>query len=51
MCRRYLLWGAAMAAFGLGLLFGMWIEGGFLAHCFALALLVLGVGTLLKKQV
>ena len=51
MCRRYLLWGAAMAAFGFGLLIGMWIEGGFLAHCCGLALFVLGVGTLLKKQV
>lgn len=51
MCRRYLLWSAAMAAFGFGLLVGMWIEGGFLAHCCGMALLVLGVGTLLKKQV
>ena len=40
-----------MAAFGLGLLVGMWIEGGFLSHCFGLCLFVLGVGTLLKKQV
>lgn len=48
MCRYKQLWGFACAAFGLGLLTGVWLEGGFLCCCFGIGLIVAGVA-LVKK--
>ncbi len=44
MCRKNQLWGCAMLTFGLGLLIGIWLEGGFLAHCFGFGIIFLGCG-------
>jgi len=41
--------GYAALAFGLGLLIGIWIEGGFWAHCFGFALVGGGCSFLRKK--
>lgn len=49
MCRQNQLWGCALLAFGAGVLIGIWIESGFLAHCFGIALIVLGIGVARKK--
>ena len=43
MCRRDQLWGCILIAFGLGLLIGIWIEGGFLSKCFAIGIGILGL--------
>jgi len=50
MLRRSCVWGYLFAAFGFGLLIGMWIEGGFLAHCFGFGMLFYGVSHLCRKQ-
>ncbi len=42
MCRRELLCGFMLLAFGLGMLIGIWLEGGFLCHCVALGFVVAG---------
>ena len=42
MCRHNQLWGCILWAFGLGVLIGVWIEGGFFAHCFGIGMIVLG---------
>ena len=42
MCRYNQLWGYLQIAFGLGLLIGLWIEGGFLSHCFGFGMILLG---------
>lgn len=49
MCRQNQLFGCVLLAFGIGLLIGLWIEGGFLAHCFGFGLIVLGCGVGKKK--
>lgn len=49
MCRRNVLFGWIMAAFGLGLLFGLWIEGGFFVHCIGFGLLIYGFCGICKK--
>ena len=49
MCRRNHLIGIASFAFGVGLLIGIWIEGGFLAHCFGFICIFVGCGCLRKK--
>lgn len=43
MCRHNQLWGGVVLSFGLGILIGIWIEGGFLAHCFGFALIICGL--------
>lgn len=42
MCRNNQFWGGLIGAFGLGVLIGIWIEGGFLAHCFGFGLIICG---------
>ena len=42
MCRYYQLWGCIILSFGLGILIGMWLEGGFFAHCFGFGLILVG---------
>lgn len=49
MLRRNLLLAWILAAFGLGLLFGLWIEGSFLAHCIGFGLLVFGCLNICRK--
>lgn len=49
MCRQNQLWGCVLAAFGLGLLIGSWVDGGFLFHCFGFGLIFLGCGMLRRK--
>ena len=49
MCRYNQLWGCVMMAFGLGILIGTWLEGGFLCHCFGFGVIVVGVGVMKKK--
>ena len=49
MYRRNQLWGCTAFAFGLGLLIGIWIEGGFWAHCFGFALLGVGCSFFRRK--
>lgn len=48
MCRYRQLWGFAAAAFGLGILVGAWLEGGFLCTCFGVALIIVGIGFIKK---
>ena len=42
MCRHHQLWGCILLAFGFGILVGMWLEGGFFAHCFGFGLIAIG---------
>lgn len=49
MCRRNQLIGSIAAAFGVGLLIGMWIEGGFLCHCLGFALFLFGIASWCKR--
>ena len=49
MLRRNLLLGWIISAFGLGLLFGMWIEGSFLAHCVGFGMLIVGICGICKR--
>ena len=48
MCRHNQLWGCILIAFGLGILVGTWLEGGFFCSCFALGLAILGLCTMRK---
>ncbi len=48
MCRYKQLWGFASAAFGIGILVGSWLEGGFLCICFGIGLIIAGAA-LVKK--
>lgn len=48
MCRQNQLWGWLLCAFGAGALVGLWLEGGFWAHCFGFGMIVLGVAILRK---
>lgn len=49
MCRYHQLWGCIVMAFGIGVLIGLWIEGGFLAHCFGFSLIIVGVAVAKKR--
>ena len=42
MCRVNQLWCYICIAFGVGLLVGLWLEGGFFAHCFGIGMILLG---------
>ena len=42
MCRKNQLWGCMLMAFGLGVLVGLWLEGGFFCHCFGFAGIIAG---------
>jgi hypothetical protein len=46
--RKYIL-GCLFAAFGFGFLIGMWVEGGFLAHCIGFGMLIFGISQVCKK--
>ena len=49
MCRRNVLLGWIAAAFGLGLLCGLWIQEGFFVYCIGFALLIYGFCGVFKK--
>ena len=49
MFRRNLLLGWIVAAFGVGLLFGLWIEESFLVHCIGFGMIILGACNICKK--
>lgn len=49
MCRQNQLWGCVLLAFGLGLLFGLWLNSGFLAHCIGFGLMICGCAVMKKK--
>lgn len=49
MCRNNQFWGGVLTAFGLGVLMGIWIESGFLAHCFGFALIIGGLCVCKKR--
>ncbi len=42
MCRKNLLWGGILIAFGAGILVGLCLEGGFFCHLFSVALIIVG---------
>ncbi len=49
MFRHNQLLGAVLTAFGIGLLFGLWLEGGLLCHCVGIGIAVCGCNVLRKK--
>ena len=49
MCRHNQLWGCCAIAFGLGVLIGMMLEGGFLCGCLGLGLVIFGFCVLIRK--
>lgn len=42
MCRQNQLWGCVLMAFGLGVIIGILLQGGFFSGCFGFAMLILG---------
>ena len=48
MCRHNTLWGCVLIAFGVGVLVGTWLKGGFLCNCFAVGLMILGLSVTRK---
>ncbi|MBQ6851443.1 MAG: hypothetical protein IJO04_00205 [Oscillospiraceae bacterium] len=44
MCRKNQLLGSVLIAFGLGLLIGIRLEGGFLCHCVCIGVIAVGGG-------
>lgn len=49
MCRQNQLLGIILIAFGLGLLFGLWIEAGFFTYCISGGLVLAGCGIMRKR--
>ena len=49
MCRQNQMWGCALIAFGLGVIVGMLLEGGFLGCFFGLGLIILGFCVIQRK--
>lgn len=49
MCRQNQLLGCALMAFGLGVLIGLWLEGGFFCSCIGFGLLIFGFCVLRRK--
>jgi len=49
MCRQNQLWGFMQLAFGVGVLVGLWIDGGFVSHCFGIGMIIFGFCFLRKK--
>ena len=49
MCRRNQLCGLGMLCFGIGLLIGLWVNCGFLAHCIGFGCVICGCCLLKKK--
>ncbi|MBR4109226.1 MAG: hypothetical protein IKK41_02775 [Oscillospiraceae bacterium] len=49
MCHKNVLWGCLFVAFGLGMLVGLCLEGGFFCHVFSLILIAAG-GCICKRR-
>ncbi len=49
MCRQNQLFGFCLMAFGLGVLVGLGLEGGFLCWCLGIGLILAGICGLGKK--
>lgn len=49
MCRKNQLCGCMLAAFGVGLLFGNFMESGFFCFCIGIGFMAAGVWCLCKK--
>ena len=49
MCRHNQLWASIMIAFGVGLLIGLWLNGGFFSHCFGLIMIFCGCGVFRRR--
>ena len=49
MCRRNQLLGWCLAAFGLGILLGAWMEGGFLCFLLGAGMMTLGWGVIRRN--
>ena len=49
MCRRNVLCGGCVLAFGLGVLFGTWLQSGLVCHLIGFALIFLGF-TVIRKH-
>ena len=49
MFRHNQIIGCCMTVFAIGLLVGMWIEGGFFAHVFGVVFIIAGCSMLRKK--
>ena len=49
MCRYNQLWGLLLISFGLGILIGIWISGGFFCHLIGFGLICAGVCVLRRK--
>lgn len=50
MCRHNQFWGFMLLAFGLGMLIGLWIEGGFFCHCLGFGFVFVGIGMANKNK-
>ena len=46
MCRQNQMWGAAVLAFGFGILVGTWLQSGFFCHLAGFGLIGLGFAVL-----
>ena len=46
MCRQNQMWGAAVLAFGFGILVGTWLQSGFFCHLAGIGLIALGFAVL-----
>lgn len=49
MCRRHELWGWILVALGIGILFGIFLESGFLRCCIGIGAIALGIAVIHKK--
>lgn len=49
MYTRKKLLGCVLAAFGLGILVGLWLEGGFFCFCIGVAMVAVGLMVMRRK--
>lgn len=49
MCRQHELWGWILIAFGIGVLFGIFLESGFLRYCIGIGAIALGISVMHKR--
>ena len=49
MCRQHELWGWMLVAFGIGVLFGIFLESGFLRCCVSIGCICVGFSVMRKK--
>ncbi len=44
MCRMNCLWAGMLTALGVGIIIGLWLEGGFFSHCLGVGFIFCGCG-------